>query len=441
MRMPQSPPDRYHLMLQLGHRLPALLAMVSGPSHNGQYLHWDKLRRLDPPPDLSHEEWWLALKFQRLGLQKEIPLQATNGRRFSFLLPDPIPERLHRIDLGAGGLIGMDEQITNPATRDRYVINSLMEEAITSSQIEGAVTTRPIAREMIRSGRTPRDRSEQMILNNFRTMRFIQTQKDQALTPEFVCELQRRVMEDTLDDPSAAGRFRHARERVDIADMYGEVFHRPPPADELPVRMQEMCRFANGESPSTFIHPVIRSIILHFWLGYDHPFVDGNGRCARALFYWSMLRHGYWLCEHISISHVIRKAPGKYYRAFLYTETDDNDLTYFLLYHVELIQQALEELHEYIRRKMQEVRDLEHELRSLERLNHRQKALISHAMRHPDARYSVQSHQLSHNVVYETARNDLLELSRLGLLKSRKVGKAWQFTPVTDLKQKLREPE
>ena len=60
-----------------------------------------------------------------------------------------------------------------------------------------------------------------------------------------------------------------------------------------------------------FIHPMIRSIILHFWLAYDHPFVDGNGRTARALFYWSMLRHGYWLFEFISISQIILKGPDQ----------------------------------------------------------------------------------------------------------------------------------
>ena len=116
--------------------------------------------------------------------------------------------------------------------------------------------------------------------------------------------------------------------------MYDEIFHDPPPAEQLDERMAAMCDFANGKIPNHFIHPVVRAIILHFWLAYDHPFVDGNGRTARALFYWLMLRNNYWLFEFISISQIIRKAPIKYGRAFLYTETDDNDLTYFILYHL-----------------------------------------------------------------------------------------------------------
>lgn len=51
---------------------------------------------------------------------------------------------------------------------------------------------------------------------------------------------------------------------------------------------------------------------LHFMLGYEHPFVDGNGRVARAMFDWAMLRNGYWLFEFISVSRIIRQAPAKY---------------------------------------------------------------------------------------------------------------------------------
>jgi len=198
-----------------------------------------------------------------------------------------------------------------------------------------------------------------------------------------------------------------------------------------------MCAFANRKSPAGFIHPVIRSIILHFWLAYDHPFIDGNGRVARALFYWSMLHNGFWLFEFISISQIIRSHPSKYGRAFLYTETDDNDLTYFILYNLEVIKRAIEKLHEYIKRKSEKLRAIESELCGVAILNHRQRALISHALRHPHHQYTIRSHQISHNVVYQTSRIDLLNLESRGLLNSQKIGKTWYFTPVKDLEEKL----
>jgi Fic family protein len=201
--------------------------------------------------------------------------------------------------------------------------------------------------------------------------------------------------------------------------------------------MKIMCDFANGKTPNSFVHPALRAIILHFWLAYDHPFTDGNGRTARALFYWSMLRSDFWLFEFISISSIIRKAPAQYARSFLYTESDDNDLTYFVLGQIKVIMKALEELVQYVKRKTKQVRVMEAELRGVEVLNHRQKALISHALRHPQHRYSIESHKRSHNVVYQTARSDLLNMVERGLLIKNKIGRRLYFSPVPDLNKSL----
>jgi Fic family protein len=200
-----------------------------------------------------------------------------------------------------------------------------------------------------------------------------------------------------------------------------------------------MCDFANMKIPNFFIHPVIRSIILHFWLAYDHPFVDGNGRTARALFYWSMLRHGYWLCEYISISRVLRKAPARYARSFLFTETDDNDLTYFILEQLNVLDKAVDELHRYLRRKATQLQTLERELRGVLSLNYRQRSLVSHALRHPHQLYTFESHRTSHNISYQTSRTDLLDLHEKGLLLKSKRGKALVFEAVQDLEGRLSE--
>jgi Fic family protein len=197
-----------------------------------------------------------------------------------------------------------------------------------------------------------------------------------------------------------------------------------------------MCRFANDQPTEGFLHPVIRSILLHFWLAYDHPFEDGNGRTARAIFYWSMLKHGYWLTEFLSISTILKRAPGQYARAFLYTETDGLDTTYFVLNQLKVICGAISELHAYLARKARQVRETEKLLRQAD-LNHRQVALLSHALRHPDAEYTFHSHQTSHGVVYQSARTDLLDLELRGLLERRTVGQRFVFRPVPDLSERL----
>ena len=175
-----------------------------------------------------------------------------------------------------------------------------------------------------------------MILNNYRAMSDVREMRGRPLTAEAVLALHRAVTAETLADPDAAGRLQlPAEDRVEVCDVDGNVLHRPPPAEHLSERLREMVRFANAEHGTntdggTFLHPVIRAIVLHFWLAYDHPFADGNGRTARALFYWAMLRQGYWIFEFLSISPFLKRTPEQYARAFLYAETDESDATYFI---------------------------------------------------------------------------------------------------------------
>jgi Fic family protein len=349
---------------------------------------------------------------------------------------------LHRIDLHAGGSVETTlptlEPITNPETRKRYLMRSLLEEAITSSQLEGAATTREVAREMIRHKRQPKDRGERMILNNFLTMQHVGQLREQPLSQDLMFEIHRLVTQNTLDDPTAAGRPCNDNEYRVVGDEFGEVFHRPPSASQLEDRMAAMCEFANGRTPEGFIHPAIRSILLQFWLAFDHPFVDGNGRTSRALLYWSMLRHRYWLFEYVSISQIILRGPSRYGRAFLHTETDDNDLTYFIIYNLEMINKSITELFHYVENRGRELRALDVSLRGMEKLNHRQRDLIKHALRNPGFRYTIETHRGSHDVVYQTARTDLLDLESRGLLNKRRTGKALEFIPVEDLEGKLR---
>ena len=412
-----------------------MLSRLATAADGDHYLHWDELRHRPPPEGLSHEQWWLAEKLSRR--PTPLPLLASDGQAFWFSQPPVLLQGLHQIDIQAGINAVAPEAVNTRSTRDRYLLSSLMEEAITSSQMEGAATTRDVAKEMIRSRRPPRDRSERMILNNFLTMQRIQELRKQPLTPQLVLDLHRLVSEDTLDDPADAGRLRPAGKEVVVDDAYGTVFHVPPPAEELPQRLEELCRFANSETPKVFIHPVVRAIALHFWLAYDHPFCDGNGRTARALFYWAMLHQGYWLFEFVSISSVINKARGRYASSFLLSESDDNDLTYFLLAQVKVIQQAIANLHAYLERKAGEVGALQQRLEGMDGLNHRQLALLRHALRHSGFRYSVLSHQNSHGVSHQTARSDLQKLAARGLLLPGKDGRREIFRVPEDLSARL----
>jgi Fic family protein len=422
----------------------SVVAPLGGHKADERYLHWDKLRHLDPPSGLTTEQWWLRLKLARAGEMRHFPLLDAGGDSFGFTLPDIVLRHLHYIDQHCSGEVAMEKVVTSDRqARKRYLVNAQVEEAIRSSQLEGAMTSRVVAKEMLRSGREPRDRSELMIVNNYRALQFMHDEMNKELSRETIMQLHRIVTDGTLADPTAAGRLQQPGEdRVAVLDRDGgRPVHRPPPAEQLPARMALMCNFANegDEGGETFVHPVIRAILLHFWLAYDHPFEDGNGRTARILFFWLMRSHGYWLVEYLPISRIIRNAPAQYGRAFLETEADEGDATYFLIHQLEVLRRAIDELRVYLRRKQAEVHDIERLLDETDHFNGRQLALLTDAIRDSDATYTFEGHAKSHRVSHETARVDLRQLADRGLLLQRRRGRQHIFEPVPDLSERLKE--
>ncbi|WP_212735533.1 Fic family protein [Herbidospora galbida] len=419
-----------------------LLALISkGVSiANDRYLPWDEFRRRPVPDGVTVEEWWAATKLARAGVRRILPLQFEKGVWFGYALPDEVLRGIENVAKHTSGRIGVPEPVTHDApTRDQYVVNSLIEEAITSSQLEGASTTYQVAKAMLRTGRSARTHDELMILNNYRAMRRVGELRKEKLTPALIAEIHRIVTEGTLDDPATAGRLQlPGEERVVVSDMEGNILHTPPPADELPQRMEALCAFANGESGTSYVPPVVRAIVLHFMLSYDHPFVDGNGRTARVLFYWSMLNQDYWLTEFLSISRLIKRGQAQYGRSFLHCEQDAGDLTYFIAAQLGIISQAITDLHEYLDRKVRQTRDLQRAVAGLAgHFNHRQIALLQNAIKRSDARYTVASHSRSHNVTAQTARTDLQGLETRGLLTKIPEGRGFAWLAVRDLRQVL----
>lgn len=444
MKIPMAPPPFGDLLEAIPPTRLRDLISRGKLTVGGRYVHWDNLRHRQPPDGLTLEEWWASLEFARRSVREDMPLFDERGDPFGVVYASPIRQGLHQIDQSLGvaqrsspGPSEVRDMIDAHGTR--YLLsNSLMEEAIRSSQLEGASTTRAKAKDMIRERREPRDKSERMILNNYVAMERITELAEEDLTLDLVFELHRILADGTLDDPAKAGVFREDRDEV-VVELLNSVdtAHVPPPASQLPERLERLLAFANGGAPADWLHPVLRSIILHFMIGYDHPFVDGNGRVARALFYWSMLRRGYPLTKYLSISRVLREAPAKYARAYLLTETDGGDLTYFIDHQITVILQSIEALSEYVERKASATREIEAELRDSD-FNHRQLRLLGHALRHPGFEYTVRSHENSHRVVTNTARADLDDLVSHGLLLKTKRGRQHVFVAPRDLERRLR---
>jgi len=136
---------------------------------------------------------------------------------------------------------------------------------------------------------------------------------------------------------------------------------------------------------------------------------------------------------------LLRRAPARYTEAFVRTETDEADFTYFLLHQLEILRRAIEELWNYLEAKATEVRRAEQALRGDQAFNHRQIDLLSRALRRPYEAFTIKSHQNTYKITYPTAHGDLMELCGQGLLERRKVGREYRFTPAAERLRELFE--
>lgn len=406
---------------------------------NEKYLHWDKLRFYPMPEGIDPQVVWSVVKEKRSTQFITLPFKSVKDVTFRYWVPPQHQEWISTIDQQAGGVLLSQSASSISDDHQSTHFNSLMEEAIASSIIEGAVVTREIAKEMLRTQRPPRDTAEQMILNNYQTMLHIRDWKSEKMTPALLCEMQKLLTTNTLEKTDASGRFRRVDEKITVFDeSTNEVIHTPPPAEELPKQMKELCDFANSKT-SPYIHPVIKAIVLHFMMGYLHPFYDGNGRTARALFYWYMLKSGFWLFEYLPISRLILSSRISYYRSYLYTETDHNDVTYFNHYQLSVIVKAIHDFHAYRQTKEKESQQAQELLERFPDLNLRQRLLLQHAIHHPQTVYTVRGHEGKYRIAYNTAKADLYQLESMGLLTGGKKtpGRETQFRPIKNLVKKL----
>ena len=384
---------------------------------NADYEYWDKAKYKKLPEGFTPQMLWTNVKASRL--RSTIPVWNKYG--INLCVTSQMQRLCHEFDMKFGSFWEVEGD-SKSAEKKYYLSSSLMEEAIYSSKMEGASTTRIVAKDMLRKKKSPQNKSQQMIVNNYNTIQYIVEHKEQPLTEELLLTIHRLMTEKTLDNPEDAGRFR-TNDKVVVADMVeGDIIYTPPSFQEIPEFVESLCNFFNNDNPRTFIHPIIRGIIVHFMLAFMHPFVDGNGRTARALFYWYMLKEGYKLTEYMSISRVIAKSKENYEKSFRYVENDGNDMGYFVAYNLKALETSFQQLREYIQRKQQEKKAASTFMMA-GNINYRQAIVLQRLKDEPDTIFTVKDVQEQFSVSSMTARKDLADLVQQGYLTEIAINK------------------
>ena len=377
---------------------------------NADYEYWDKAKYKKLPEGFTPQMLWANVKASRL--RSMIPVW--NKYSINLCVTSQMQRLCHEFDMKFGSFWEVEGD-TQSSEKKYYLSSSLMEEAIYSSKMEGASTTRIVAKDMLRKKKSPQNKSQQMIVNNYNTIQYIVEHKDEPLTEELLLTIHRLMTEKTLDNPEDAGRFR-TNDKVVVADMVeGDIIYTPPSFQEIPEFVESLCDFFNNDNPRTFIHPIIRGIIVHFMLAFMHPFVDGNGRTARALFYWYMLKEGYKLTEYMSISRVIAKSKSNYEKAFRYVENDGNDMGYFVAYNLGALEISFQQLRDYIQRKQRE-KSAASSFMMAGNINQRQALVLQRLKEEPETIFTVKDVQEQFSVSSMTARKDLSDLVKQGYM-------------------------
>lgn len=382
------------------------------------YLNWDEIKYKDWTPEkYSKEDFWTLIRVHRDINYKNTPILSKDGNYFKYYELNSFKN---------SDLFSNDKPIIN---LNDYLKSSILEESISSSQLEGANTTRRKAKKMILEEQKPSNNSEQMILNNYNTMQQIQTNyKNKELSIEIIKELHLILTEnDNNIEDNKKGIFRTNEDEIIVSSNIINKYSYETPAIEFVTKeLKNLIAFANNEDKKDYIHPIIKAIMLHFWFAYLHPFVDGNGRLARCLFYWYLMRNNLEIFAYYPLSSVIKNSRGQYSKAYIYTEQDNYDLNYFIDYNVRKILEAKKLFENYVAKKTLEEKDLNKIVLEKD-LNNRQEQILKDINVNKLSYITLKSYRNIFDISKPTAIKDLKDLEKKDLLNSKKVGKEVRY--------------
>lgn len=416
-------------------KLDDYLALFFPTDEQGRYLHYDDIRfRLSKGLDIDLA--WSVIKLARQRQLTPLIQLSEPPQNAVLFMTQTIQKAISETDRHTtnAALEWMLSQMGEHEHIEYLVSDLIQDEAINSSQMEGAVTTTQVAKDIIRKNRQPRTADERMILGNFKMMNFAWQKKDEDLSIDLLLKLHQIGVEGIQDDKYYPGQLRDSDDVV-VVDIKGKTLHTPPPVKGLRKRLKALVKWTNDShhdiDSNQYIHPLIKAVTLHFCIGYEHPFRDGNGRVARALFYWYLFKNGFSAFRYIAISVLLKKAPAKYGKSYLQTETDSMDLTYFVEYQCKIILRAISAFKTAHKDAIANIEEFSQWLWKsglYKQLSEKQRIIFQVAKSGVSPYFTTVNVQDNLGCSYNTAAKVLNGLVDLKLFKKEKQGKQWTFS-------------
>ena len=155
--------------------------------------------------------------------------------------------------------------------------------------------------------------------------------EDGKITEKSILKLHENITRYTLEYAYLEGHYR--TEPVYVVNKEGEVVYTPPPDNAVPGEMQNFIEWINGDSKE--LNPVMAAGIIHYEFVRIHPFVDGNGRTARALAALFLYLRNFDIDRLFTLDEYYDNDRQDYYDALNSIDLEEQDLTEWLEYFLE----------------------------------------------------------------------------------------------------------
>jgi len=292
------------------------------------------------------------------------------------------------------------------------------------THLEGNDLSFTQAKKVIDGGKViAKDRDVWEVINHRNTLNFIEKlgkdkkkNKDFGYSQKILKKIHKLTVKKILS-PDKCGRYR--KSKVVIKDSRdGAVVFTPIPAIEVGFQLDDFFSWLNSNQASQ-THPVLKAGISHFELARIHPFVDGNGRVARAFATLILFLEGYDIKRFFSLEEHFDKDPLSYYQALASASIYKQDLTVWLEYFTEVLAIELEQVKDKVKRLSLDSR-LKDKLGRQIALTERQIKLVEYLKIHEGIKM-IEAKKIIAQVSEDTILRDLKDLIKKGIVK--KTGK------------------
>ncbi|MCL2110565.1 Fic family protein, partial [Microgenomates group bacterium] len=272
-----------------------------------------------------------------------------------------------------------------------------------------------------------RDRDIQEVINYRNVLGWIDEQKNIPLTQVATLETLYKLHHLTMDRLLAGheiGVFRQKQVVVEGPSGEGVVF-RPPMVMEVPFLINDFLAWLTDRENYN-IHPVLKAAIAHYQLAYIHPFVEGNGRTARAMSTLILYSQNYDFKKFFSMEEYYDSDVSRYYQSLQSVQKSlDNDLTFWLEYFCYGLALEIDKIKQKVLKLSKDFK-LREQLGKQIALSERQIMLLE-VLQNQGEITSEDAQQVLPNISSDTILRDIKDLIRKGVIKKQGVTKGVRY--------------